>query len=154
MAFIRQWGMQRLLEGASPDEVAAWLDVQARSVRRWRQAFDRAGWNALAPACVPGRPPKLDPEQQAEVLAWLQASPTDWGFESARWTARRLAAVIADRWGVHFHPRALNTWLAARGISPQRPQRRFRQRDPAAIARWQAEDWPRIKKTPGAGAPP
>jgi transposase len=37
-------------------------------------------------------------------------------------------------------------WLLRRHHwSPQRPARRAAERDEDAIARWRAEDWPRIK---------
>jgi transposase len=145
--------MQRLLEGWIPQDVAALLGVDPRSVRRWRQAFREHGWSGLEPREHPGRPAHLDDEQRREVLAWIDQRPEDFGFIGSRWTARRIAWLIADHWGIQFNRRYLNTWLAQQGISPQRPQRQAREKDPRAIARWLAQDWPRIKKKPAAKAP-
>src|ERR671937_137992 len=60
------------------------------------------------------------------VRWWLAAARED----------PRLAHLIQKRFGVHFHPRYVNAWLRQRGITPQKPQRQPRERDPEAIDRW------------------
>jgi transposase len=88
-------------------------------------------------------------------VSWVRdRSPTEFGFGDERWTARRLAAVVAERMGVAFNHRYLNDWLARRGISPQLPQRVPRERDEAAVARWLAYDWPAIKRRRRRRPPP
>lgn len=144
---VRRTAVCRLREGYEPAEVAEVLGVHLASVYRWAAAYERDGPAGLLAAPVPGRPPKLTPRQAGRVLAWVgERSPTAFGFGDERWTARRLAAVIADRLGVRFNHRYLNDWLARRGISPQLPQRVPRERDEAAVARWLAVDWPAIKR--------
>ncbi len=123
------------------------VGVDPRSVRRWWRAFREHGWAGLESTPHPGRRPYLDPEQAREVLIWLEQRPEDFGFTGSRWTAPRIAWLIADRWGIQFNRRYLNAWLAQHEISPQRPQRRPREKDPVAIAHWLEHDWPRIKKT-------
>jgi transposase len=61
-----------------------------------------------------------------------------------------VAELIRGEWGIGLNPRYLCAWLRERGFSPQKPRRRARERDPAAIDRWLAVDWPRIKKRPAA----
>jgi hypothetical protein len=60
----------------------------------------------------------------------------------------RSAPGPAHRAGVRhpFHPNYLSTWLRQRGYTPQKPRRVPREQDDEAIARWLAEDWPRIKQ--------
>jgi putative transposase len=138
------------LDGWEPQEVADVLGVDVSSVCRWVERFERAGWAGLEPAPVPGRPPKLTPRQAERVLSWVRdRRPQDLGFAAdsgTHWTARRVAAVVAERFGVCFNPRYLNDWLGRHGISPQLPQRVPRERDEAAVARWLAVDWPAIKR--------
>jgi hypothetical protein len=67
------------------------------------------------------------------------------GFETDRWTLRRLAVVLARRFRVRYHFRSLGRALRARGWSPQRPVLRARERDDARVAAWRRRDWPRIK---------
>ena len=147
MARVRSIGVARVLEGWGPQEVAESLGVNVSSVCRWVKRFERGGGAGLGPAPVPGRPPKLTARQAERVLSWVRdRSPLDFGFRTEHWTARRVAAVVAERTGVRFNHRYLNDWLARRGISPQLPQRVPRERDEAAIARWVARDWPAIKR--------
>lgn len=143
--------VQRAREGYSTQDIADFLGVDARSVRRWLADFRRHGPNGLAARPVTGRPPKRNPAQERIVRRWLAESPLEHGFATALWTAPRLARLIAQEWGVSFHPDALTRWLRQRGFTPQKPRRSHRQRDAAAIARWLARDWPRIKKRPVGG---
>ena len=144
--------VRRVLEGYSTQDVAEFLEVDARSVRRWLAAFRRHGATGLAAQAAAGRPPKLTPAQERIVRRWLADSPTEYGFATELWTAPRLARLIDQEWGVVFHPNALARWLRQRGFTPQKPRPRPRERDAEAIARWLAGDWPRIKKRPAGGA--
>lgn len=51
------------------------------------------------------------------------------------------------------HLRYLCAWLRARGLTPQKPQRVPRQRDPETIAAWLRTEWPRLNKRPGDRGP-
>jgi transposase len=149
----RRWlAVQRLLEGYSTGEVADFLGVDARSVRRWRAA-SRAGPGGLAARPAPGRPPKLTAAREKVVRRWLSEGPAAFGFDSELWTARRLARLIEEELSARLNPRYLAAWLRARGFSPQRPRRVPRERDDAAIARWLAHDWARVKRGRAGGAP-
>jgi transposase len=139
--------VQRLLEGYySTGEVADFLGVDARSVRRWLVAFRDQGAAGLAAQPAPGRPPKLSPAQEKIVCRWLTDNPTDHGFPTELWTAGRLALLIDEEWGVSFHPHYLTAWLRQRGYTPQLPRRVPRERDDDAVAHWLTKDWPRIKR--------
>lgn len=138
--------MERRREGYTQKQVADFLGVHVRSVQRWETNWKTLGDDGLAAAPAAGRPRKLAVEQEAVVLGWLDDAPTEHGFASELWTAERIAALIERRFGVRFHPRYLNEWLARRGVSPQKPQRRAYERDEAAIAAWARERWPEILK--------
>jgi transposase len=143
---VRLLAVLRLAEGWAPQDVAEFLGVSVRSVRRWRHAVRCHGEAGLAPKPGRGRTPKLDEEQAARVLTWLDHSPLTFGFSTERWTAPRLAALIEQRLGIRFNHRYLSDWLRRRGITPQLPQRRPRERDQAVIDAWVRYQWPRIKK--------
>lgn len=147
----RRLAVARHAEGHSAEEIADFLGVAERSVWRWVAAHRDGGHDGLASRPVPGRPPKLTRAQEKVVGRWLAEPPTAFGFATELWTAGRVAAVIADQFGVAFHPNALCRWLRARGYTPQKPERVPRERDPAAIAGWRAGAWQRIKKVPAGG---
>ena len=142
----RRLAVQRVCEGYSAEEAADFLGVDPRSVRRWLAAFHQDGPAGLAASPVPGRPPKLTPAQEKIVCRWLTDNPTDHGFPTELWTANRLALLIAGEWDIALHPHYLAGWLRQRGYTPQLPRRVARERDDREIARWLAEDWPRIKR--------
>jgi transposase len=145
--------VQRALEGYSAQDISDFLGIEARSVRRWLATFRQHGMAGLAAQPASGRPPKLSPAQEKIVRRWLADSPAEHGFATDLWSAPRLAQLIEQEWNVSFHPDALTRWLRQRGFTPRKPRRSHRERDAEAIARWRADDWPRIKKRPGGGAP-
>ena len=138
--------VQRVFDGYTADEVADFLGVDGRSVRRWVAQVRRHGWRSLSAQPCPGRPRKLTHTQEKIALRWLRANPTEHGFATELWTAARLAQLIREEWNVTMHPRSLRRWLHEHGFSLQKPQRVPRERDPMAIAAWLATDLPRIKK--------
>jgi transposase len=122
-------------------------------VRRWVQAYRDGGFDALKANPRPGRPPKLTAHQTQTVLGWFRRSPKDFGFRTELWTAGRVAHLVQKHFGVSFNRRYVCAWLAGRAITPQKPQRRARERDQARIDRWVAADWPRILKKGRASRP-
>jgi transposase len=143
----RRLAVQRVMEGYyATGEVADFLGVDPSSVRRWLAAFRQDGVAGLAARPASGRPPKLTPAREKIVRRWLLDNPTDHGFPTELWTTGRLALLIEEEWGVSFHPHYLAAWLRLRGYTPQLPRRVAREADQREIARWLAEDWPRIKR--------
>jgi transposase len=146
--------MARLDEEYTAQQVADFLGVALRTVRSWKAAFQKYGQAGLRAKPPPGRPRKLTPRQERTVLTWFLKSPRSFGYSTDLWTARRVAEVIWRKWQVQFNSRYLNAWLAARDITPQKPQRVAREADSAAIERWRTHDWPRLKNGRSASGPP
>ena len=109
----RRLAVTRLLEGSSQAEVARFLGVNVRTVRRWVAGYRRDGDAGLDGSPHQGPVPKLSPEQERIVLGWFRKSPTEFGFPTELWTAPRVAQLIERTFGVKFHPRYLNAWLMA-----------------------------------------
>jgi transposase len=149
----RRLAVQKVADGWSQTDVAAFLGVHPVTVNKWVRAYRATGEDGLTAKPTPGRPRFLTPDQEARVLGWLTDKPTEHGFRTDLWTAGRVATLIERRFGVRFHPHYLRAWLRDRGYTPQKPARRPRQRDQAAIDRWLKEDWPRIKKRSAGRTP-
>jgi transposase len=145
----RLLAVRRVLEGYTAEEVAEFLGVDPRSVRRWVAAYREGGAPGLLSRPVSGRPPKLTLTQEKIVRRWLADGPMEHGFETELWTAARIGQLIQEEFGVRLNPRYLSTWLRDRGFTPQKPQRVPRERNPKVIAAWLESDWPRIKRRPG-----
>jgi transposase len=144
----RQLGVQRWREGYSQVAVAEFLGVTPSAVCKWVKAA-RAGPEGLLAKPGRGRPPKLTPQRERQVLRWFWKPATNFGFPNELWTAPRVAEVIRRKWNVRFHPRYINAWLAERRITPQKPCRQPRERDDEAIRHWVRATWPRIKNERG-----
>jgi transposase len=149
----RRLAVQRIRDGYTVEQVAKFLDVAPRSVRRWVAAYRQAGEDGLVARPAAGRPPKLTHTQEKVIRRWLADKPTEHGFPTDLWTGPRLAHMIRQEFEVDLNPKYLTVWLRDRGFTPQKPHRVPRERDPVAIAAWLASDWPRIKKKPGGNTP-
>lgn len=142
----RLLAVRRVGEGWAQKDVATFLGVHPVTVKKWVARHRADEDNGLKAKPTPGRPPFLTDDQERKVLGWLNEPPTKHGFGTDLWTARRVAELIHKKFGVRFHPNYLREWLSKRNYTPQKPARRARQRDQAAIDRWVAQDWPRIQK--------
>jgi transposase len=131
--------------GASQAEVARTFGVSAQAASVWYRRWRQGGEPALLGAGRAGRRPRLSTAELDAVDQALRKGPEVFGFDTDLWTLARVAAVIERLTGVRFHPG--HVWYLLRGLgwSVQRPARRAAERDEAAIARWRAQEWPRIK---------
>lgn len=141
-----------LEDGLQPSEVAQRVDVDRRSVRRWKAAAREHGKAGVRARAAPGRPSKLTPARKRRLEALLLKGPLANGFDTDLWTCPRVGEVIKRRFGIDYHVDHVGRLLHDLGWSPQKPVRRAAERDEQEIRRWVREDWPRVKKTPGAAA--
>jgi transposase len=94
-----------------------------------------------------GSQPKLTLAQRQHLIALLRQGARAHGFRNELWTLARVATIIERRFGVTYCPSGTWHLLRRLGWSAQKPQRRARERDEQAIAKWPSEDWVRIKKS-------
>src|SRR5262245_17676670 len=90
----RRLAVRRVNDGWSQQSVAEFLGVHPVTVNKWVRAHRAAGDDGLSATPHPGRAPFLTGNQQARVLGWLARKPTDFGFPTDLWTARRVAELI------------------------------------------------------------
>jgi transposase len=141
---LQAWHLKQ--QGWSQRQIAAAMGVSEGAVSQWMKRARAAGPEALRRRPPPGAPRRLSPAQLARLPALLHQGPTAYGFRGDLWTRSRVAAIIRLEFGVCYHPRHVGRLLALIRWSPQKPTRRARQRDEAAIAQWRDETWPALKK--------
>jgi transposase len=118
---IRRLGfVKNLYQG---DTIAEAADREARSAAtggRWADAWNEGGLEELMPSFGGGRPPKLNEDEQEELLELLQ--------EGQPWKSQEIQHLLAEEFGVEYHPDYLGKFLRDLGLSyakprPKRPNR-------------------------------
>ncbi len=123
--------------GRPPWEIAALLGVTPEAIRTWVTLARAQGLDRLARrAGGDGQPPKLTPDRQAEVLAWVDAEPT--------LMLKQLRARIAERWAISLSTTQIWHLLKRQEARRAMPRTRHYQADTAAQRRF--------KKSPPADA--
>jgi transposase len=149
----RRRALALVKQGLSLNAAARRIGCAASSVMRWLAAFRRHGEAGLAVRPAPGRPPRLSTRQRERLLRELLRGPMAHGYRTELWTTQRIAEVIERKFGVRYHRDHVGRLLAGCGWSCQKPERRARERDEAAIARWKRTRWPRVKRGPFGWGP-
>lgn len=135
-----------LLEGSDVGEVAEIVGASVSSAKRWRQAVEKGGLEALKAKPHPGPTPRLNAKQKRQLVKILLAGPLKAGYSNDLWTCPRVAGVIAKKFGVKYHPDHVWKILRSLGWTCQKPEQRARERDESAIRQWREKEWPRIKR--------
>jgi transposase len=123
--------------------IAEALDVSEVALSGWR-ARARDGGPETPP--VPGRPPRLSPDQRRSIPVSLRHGPEAYGFRVQVWTCARVARVIERELGVRYHKDHVGRILKCLGGTAQQPIKRAIQRDEGAIRRWRGEVWPELQR--------
>jgi transposase len=131
-------------QGWSQRAIAEALGVSPPAVCQWLAAARRGGPQALRSHLAPGRSPRLTAEQKWLIPEFLWHGPEAYGFRGEVWTCARIARVIAEEFGVHYHKDHVGRLLTELKWTPQMPIRRAIQRDEGAIERWRSEVWPEL----------
>src|SRR3712207_5521713 len=140
----RAWDLHE--HGWKQQASAAALGVTQGAVSHWVQRGREGGLDALRRRTAPGRSPRLTSEQRIHLVDALAQGAPAFGFIGEVWTTKRIAAIIKELFGVSYHPAHVSRLVRRLGQSVQLPITQATQRDDAAIAAWQNERWPELKK--------
>lgn len=136
-------------QGLKTKAIAASLEADGQTVRRWRRAFAAGGRDALRATRHAGPSPLLTDDQRERLGHLLEREPGELGIDGHLWTTRRVADLAAREFGVRYHHDHVGVLLAKMGFTHQKPARRARERDEDAIEGWRREAWPALlKKAP------
>src|SRR4051794_25986593 len=116
---FRAWGLSQ--NGWAPCGNAEGLGVGRPSVSRWLAAAEEGGRGALRSRLRPGPPGKLLPGQRELIADCLWHGAEAYGFRGDVWTCARIAAVIQEEFGVHYHKGHVARILQEIGWTPQVP---------------------------------
>lgn len=142
----RERAAELLGQGLTQAEIARILEVDARSVRRWKHDLRWGGKAALRAVPAPGRPAKLSPAQRQRLERQLLQGAQAAGFATDLWTCPRVAEHIERVFGVRYHVDHIGRLLHALHWSPQKPARKAVKREEEGIRRWVKQTWTAIRK--------
>ena len=91
--------------------------MDRQTLRDWVHRFNVAGPDGLLDNWTEGPKPRLSIEQMAELAAIVEAGPDREKDGVVRWRRVDLKRVIAERFGVDFHPRYVGKLLHKLGFS-------------------------------------
>lgn len=118
------------LSGMSRKEAAEAAGMDRQTLRDWVLRYNAHGPDGLYDCWGDGRPPRLAPEEQAELIRIVLAGP---GAESglSAFTREDLARICETRFGKSFHPASMGRLLKRLGFSRQKARPSHPQKNPA-----------------------
>jgi transposase len=126
--------------------IAASLDVDDQTVRRWRRLFNAGGREGLVSHKHEGRPPRINSQQKERLKQLLLKTPAECGFQKYLWTQQLIADLIQREFGISYHHDHVGVILHDLGFTHQKPMRRAKERDETRIEAWRTQVWPGLLK--------
>lgn len=87
-------------EGQTVPQIAAALDLDGKTVRKWLKRFTEHGLAGLSDAPRPGAPSRYTAEVKAEIVATALKRPRELGQPFGSWTYERLTTYLQEQRGV------------------------------------------------------
>lgn len=144
---LRMRVVKRVEEGMTPEQLAADLDINVRTIYKWLEKYHYGGEDALRTIPKPGRAPKLTGVQMRRLaLIVRHRNPLQYAFDFALWTRALIREVIRREFHVRLSEVSVGRILRRLGLSPQKPLYRAYQQDQKAVERWKKEDYPAIQR--------
>jgi len=114
--------LKRVYKGATLEDAADDVGRSSATGTRWARRWNKGGLGLLMPNFGGGRPPKLDEQQQEQLLELLR--------DGQPWKKQEIQHLINEKFDVEFHPVYLSTFLTKLGLSyaiprtkrPSRPE--------------------------------
>jgi transposase len=147
-AALRKRAVQAVLDGRTQAEAARVFGVHPNAVNRWIKRYREGGWDGLSErrrGRRAGEQPALAAPQQQEVVALVrETTPDQLGLPGFLWTREAIGELIGQRYGLGLARTTVGGYLRGWGFSPQKPQHRALEQNPAAVRRWLDETYPAI----------
>ena len=136
--------------GKSRQVAADAVGVSRRFVGKWLAARDRAG-DAGLDGGKRGRRPGEQMVLDAKVAERIRRKiadkcPDQLKLPFALWTREAVRDLILKETGVRLSLQAVSNYLARWGMTPQRPARRAKEQDAAAVQQWLTKTYPGIMR--------
>jgi transposase len=142
----REIAANMLESGKGIREVARMVKASPSTVFGWKQVLEEKGREGLKPKPPTTPKKRLGAEQTDKLKEVLLKGARAAGYPTELWTLKRISEVIEKEFQVKYHPGHVWKVLKGMGWTAQKPERRARERDEAAIRSWRDKEWEWIKK--------
>lgn len=133
-------------EKNTSSEIAKTLMASPSGVSKWLKTYSGQGVDGLREGYRCGRPSRLSDLNKILLCDIIDSGPIAYGYISGLWTSIRIAEVILEEFGIHYHPGHVRKLLQEFGFSVQSPKRVLARADKEKQAKWKKETYPSIKK--------
>ena len=130
----RMLAIANALDGMSRAEAARSAGMDRQTLRDWVLRYNEHGLQGLYDHWGDGRPPRLDGQEQAELLEIVLAGSDPETTGISAYTREDLAVICEQRFGKSFHPSSMSRVLKRLGLSRQKTRPSHPMKDPAAQA--------------------
>lgn len=111
----RRMAAKMLAKGRGIREVARTIGAAPSSVKRWKDALEQGGKDALKAKPHTGRPSRLSAKERQHLLRILKQGPRASNLRADQWTCQRVGTIIRRLFGVKYHPDHVSRILRALG---------------------------------------
>jgi transposase len=126
--------VKRLYKGATLEDAADDVGRSSATATRWVRRWNKGGLGRLTPNFGGGRPPKLDKDEQDELIERLR--------DGQPWKSQEVQHLLMDEFDVEYHPDYLGAFLRDLGLSyaKPRPKRPYQPENPDEILEERVDD--------------
>lgn len=134
--------------GKKNKDVAEYLGISVQHASTVWQKYNEGGRKKILLGTRGrrrGEKRTLSEEQEREVQKLIiEHTPDQLKFSFALWTREAVRQLIRRRYGVDMPVRTVGEYLKRWGFTPQKPIKRAREQNSAAVSRWLETDYPKI----------
>jgi transposase len=122
-------------DGLSPPRIAKRIRFSRYTVVRFIQRYEAEGLRGLYTKPRSGRPRRVTPDYEAELLAAVEKEPRSLGLPFSNWTTSNLAEYMAKQTTIVITPRQVEHYLKVHDWRLRRPVRTVKHKqDPDLVA--------------------
>ena len=111
----RRLAAKMLAKGKGIREVARRIGAAPSSVKRWKDALEHGGSEALKAKPHTGRPSRLSRQQRQRLGKILHKGPRAAKLRTDFWTCGHVGKIIRRTFGIRYHPDHVSRILRALG---------------------------------------
>ena len=103
-------------------EICSIVFRSENTVSTWLNAYESMGFLGLYDEDMPGRPPRLNQDQQDQIGTWLDDSPRDEGYQQSNWTLKLVNHHVLQEFGERFSLSRIWEMVHGQGFTLIRPR--------------------------------